>query len=542
MQQADTGWDKTRLELATQAGDIGVWSWDAATGEVVWSERLERIYGLEPGSFGGRMEDYLALLHPEDREAARSGAEETLRNGGRHLTVHRVVWPDGQIRWVEGRAAVLTSESGEPSGMVGVTIDVTARELAAERARRERRLLLNLQRAANVLLGGGRLRRTMRLVVDEIRELLGADMAVAVYPAPKLGEEVMHSAVSAARRSRARFNAEGAAELIGQHLVADIVVRIDDLQSAPEGSADWLAGVLPGGIANMRSGMVVALRALNGSTVGALIVAARSPNAFSIEDERLLHGIGLQTSAALASASRYEAQREAVGLMQRQLLPPRSFSVEGLDICVRYHPGQNSVAIGGDWYDVVPEADDRVILVVGDVCGHGVAAAAQMAQLRFAFRALLRAGVAIEECIQALNRIAIEELHTTCTLVVVNLQLRSGAYEYWSMGHPPGLVARGTDSRWLDGQEGRAPMLGFVDDYEPARDQGVLDRGEVLLLFTDGLIERRRESLDVGMERLATSLPESGRGIDDWCDEVYDALVDQENAFDDTVLLAVRRV
>jgi len=119
-----------RLRLALEAGRMGTWDWDPATNRVRWSERLEAIYGMAPGSFDGSFDSYIAAIHPEDREAARHAVRRSSEHGGEHLIRHRVRWPDGSVHWVEGRGIVVRDDDGNVVRMVGVTADVTERERA----------------------------------------------------------------------------------------------------------------------------------------------------------------------------------------------------------------------------------------------------------------------------------------------------------------------------------------------------------------------------------------------------------------------------
>jgi PAS domain S-box-containing protein len=120
-----------RLSIALEAGHMGTWDWDPHTGITVWSSGQEAIYGLPPGGYDGRSETYLGLIHPEDRDRVARVIEESAKIGGEHHVRHRIVRPDGAIRWVDGRGKAFLDDQGELVRMVGVTIDVTEREQAA---------------------------------------------------------------------------------------------------------------------------------------------------------------------------------------------------------------------------------------------------------------------------------------------------------------------------------------------------------------------------------------------------------------------------
>lgn len=119
---------EARLRLALEAGRMGTWEWTVATQQVVWSEGLEAIHGLRPGTFGGTFEAFLNDVHPDDLEMVQSRIRQTLERGEDHHIEYRLVRPDGEIRWVEGRGKLSHDEHGQPQRMVGVCIDITERK------------------------------------------------------------------------------------------------------------------------------------------------------------------------------------------------------------------------------------------------------------------------------------------------------------------------------------------------------------------------------------------------------------------------------
>lgn len=162
------------MRLALEASGLGTWSWDAATGLVEWDEALERIYGLAPGSFPGTYEAYLAMLHPLDRERVRATARESLDNRGEHHVEHRVVWPDGSEHWVEGWGRVTLDEQGAPTGLFGLTADITSR-------RRSEIRLARLQSVTEALANARTTEEVGRVAVHELlnaTDALGSTLAV----------------------------------------------------------------------------------------------------------------------------------------------------------------------------------------------------------------------------------------------------------------------------------------------------------------------------------------------------------------------------
>jgi PAS domain S-box-containing protein/excisionase family DNA binding protein len=139
---------EARLRLALDAGQMGTWDWTIDTNTVVWSENLEAIHGLAPGSFGGTFEDFARGVHPADRDRVLAAVTHALQTGSDYRVEYRTLWPDGSLHWLEACGRVLHDETGRPIRMSGVCADVTERKRAEERlAARER------QQAAVAQLG-----------------------------------------------------------------------------------------------------------------------------------------------------------------------------------------------------------------------------------------------------------------------------------------------------------------------------------------------------------------------------------------------------
>ena len=132
------------LRLALEAGRMGTWEWEIATGRVTWSPGLEAIHGLAPGTFGGTFDAFLGDVHPDDRARVQERVRQTLADRADHLIEYRLLLRGGSVRWVEGRGKLYCDESGQPQRMVGVCMDITARK----RAEQERDELLARERQA----------------------------------------------------------------------------------------------------------------------------------------------------------------------------------------------------------------------------------------------------------------------------------------------------------------------------------------------------------------------------------------------------------
>lgn len=260
---------------------------------------------------------------------------------------------------------------------------------------------------------------------------------------------------------------------------------------------------------------------------------------------RFLHPTGIditeRTRAEEALRAREAEEREiAVGL-QRALLPGRLTMPVGVSCTARYEAGSEALEVGGDWYDAFELADGRVAITVGDVVGHGLAAAAAMGQLRTAIAALAEDAASPGELLTRLDgflgRTGATEFATVCYGL---LDPNTGVFEYASAGHPPILLVDPSGStRWLD--DANSPPLSGQQGPPRLQSSTVLPVGSLLILYSDGLIERRGTPLADGLDRLARA---AGRLVDattaEACDLLVAALGVDNSRTDDVALLAVR--
>ncbi|HEX2155343.1 MAG TPA: GAF domain-containing protein [Acidimicrobiia bacterium] len=135
------------IPALAEAG-AGTWHWDRTTGEVVWDEGLERLFGLRSGAFEGTFEAWSELIHPNDREHVLQAVEAAVENRAPLKFDHRCVWPDGSVHWIESRGGILVDDKGEVVGAAGVALDVDSRRLTQE----ERNRLFESERAARTSL------------------------------------------------------------------------------------------------------------------------------------------------------------------------------------------------------------------------------------------------------------------------------------------------------------------------------------------------------------------------------------------------------
>ncbi|NEK56753.1 SpoIIE family protein phosphatase [Geodermatophilus sabuli] len=255
-----------------------------------------------------------------------------------------------------------------------------------------------------------------------------------------------------------------------------------------------------------------------------------------------------RTGLALDNARLYEQQRRLAEELQRSMLtaPPEP---DHAHIVVRYLPAAEAARVGGDWYDAFVQPDGATTLVIGDVVGHDTAAAASMGQLRSMLRGIAVTGDAgpaqlLSQLDAAMTQL---QLHTYATAALARFEQTTSELErgttrmrWASAGHPPPLVIH-PDGTIAEPATWRGDLMLGVDHTAQRSDSViVLDRDTTVLLYTDGLIERRDSDLDGGMDRLRTAAAElADRPLDELCDQLISRLV-QTRPEDDVALVAIR--
>ncbi|MFF3896173.1 SpoIIE family protein phosphatase [Streptomyces sp. NPDC001812] len=291
------------------------------------------------------------------------------------------------------------------------------------------------------------------------------------------------------------------------------------------------------GRAGVHSYLAVPLIA-RGEVLGALdLKRTGNPRPFDEDDLLLARELAARAAVQIDNARWYQSARDAALTLQRSLLPSHPPVTGGLEVASRYQPAGSTSEVGGDWFDVIPLGGGRTALVVGDVMGSGIQAAATMGRLRTATDTLASLGLDPAVLLEHLDRIVggLEDAIATCVYAVHDPRERQCLIA--NAGHlPPVRVRAGGTPELLDLPTGVPLGVGGVTFSTTVVG---IEPGDRLVLYTDGLVETRRDPLDQRLDRLLTLLEGPDRPLEDMCDLLLRTLHEPDN-FDDVALLIAR--
>ncbi|MFJ9833501.1 SpoIIE family protein phosphatase [Streptomyces sp. NPDC101169] len=299
----------------------------------------------------------------------------------------------------------------------------------------------------------------------------------------------------------------------------------------------------------VHSTLVVPLRARDCILGVAEFGRCRNPRLFDDEDLLLAQEIAARAAVAIDNARRYTHARSTALTLQRSLLPQHTAEQSAVEIAYRYLPAEAQAGVGGDWYDVIPLSGARVALVVGDVVGHGIHAAATMGRLRTAVRTLADIDLPPDELLTHLDDVVLRlsaeaspdgepagDIGATCLYAVYDPVSRQCTVA--RAGHVlPVVVSRDGTTDLLDVPPGPPLGLGGLP-FEAA--EFVLPEGSLLALYTDGLIEARDHDVETGVALLRHILGQPAASLQAACDTVLQALLPPDRPSDDVALLLAR--
>ena len=476
------GFDTARASIKRQALAASV------RGEVRTSLTL-----YLPLSAADAAEAYLAALDEADRYA-RAARLLTLETPPGHR-IFRRWYLEAVISQLRRVAAGLPVEAPQPfeHRLLDEVTRLTAAQRVGERATRLQRVTAALARARTP-------QDVADVVVSEGVDALGASGGSLLVPA----DDGEHLAVPGAYGYGEELVDQLRAERLDAALPAATALRDGEafwLESRQERDRLFpeLRGFEPATVAMCAVPLEVA-----GRRIGALRFSFSTPRLFDRDERSFVLALAAQTAQTLERSELYLAERRAALQLQRALLPEALAVVPGWDIAAHYSPAGDQ-EVGGDWFDVIPLGDGSVIAVVGDVMGRGITAAAAMAQTRSSVRAYAAVDPDPAVVLHKLDHyFEVFEQAQLVTLLYLIADTTSGTVQVANAGHlPPLLFSPDGSARRLD-LPPALPLGVRTDEREPS--SLLLAPGEALVAVTDGLVERRGEDIDVGIDRLLSGV------------------------------------
>jgi anti-sigma regulatory factor (Ser/Thr protein kinase)/FixJ family two-component response regulator len=430
-------------------------------------------------------------------------------------------------------------------------VDLIARSIryAMERARSERHraalaserearaeaeamagTIARLERLTESALANLTLDELLNELLGHVCELIGTDTAAILL----LDEERQVLEVRAERglqgEVESRFTVPVGSGFAGRIVSERRSIVIDNV---PE--ADVMSPVLR---ASVKSLLGVPLLTED-RIIGVMHVGTTEPRRFSAEDTVVLQLASDRAARAIDRAKRFQQEHETAVTLQRSLLPDRLPDIPGLALAARYLPGAAGAEVGGDWYDVIPLADGRVGLAMGDVVGRGIPAASLMGQLRNGLRAYAIEGHSPSALLERLDRL-VQSLNPgrMATLLYMILEADGRSAVFANAGHlPPLVVEEGREPRLIEGARG--VPLGVLP-YASFEESGArLEPGSTLVVYTDGLVEERGISIEIRLSDLQRAASTPFEGPNELCEHLLREMLPDGPGVDDVAVLAL---
>ena len=522
--------NEDQLYLALRSAHMGTWDWHLLDHSMRWDERMHALFGLAPSTFGGRYEQFLEMIHAENRQQVAREFAQALETRAEYDGEFRVVWPtDGSVHTLRAKSKVFCDELGKPVRVTGVSWDVSERSQMENALARERFLLKTLMDSLPDHIYFKDRESRFTAVNRAMAALFGLE-----DPTDVLGKT--DADLFAPEHAQAALRDEQEILRTGQPLV-----NMEEKETWPDGHETWVSTTkLP-------------LRDPNGHIIGTFGLS-RDITEKKRAEEKL---------AALAKELReknetLEQDLEMARELQQAMLPhrypcfPRHASQE--ESLRFYHFYQPSMSVSGDFFEVLKLSDTTVGIFICDVMGHGVRSAlvastvsALVGQLRDYFGNP-------SELLSRLNRAFRSTLEYSegplfASAFYLLADLEKGELRYANAGHPNPLRVHCASDRSetysLNGSK-HGPALGLFDDAVYGNSHCELSAQDTLLLFTDGLFEVEGPGGDIYDYRRLLEAVNTRRGLPAFqlCQEVIEEVerFSEGKHFNDDVCLVAMEV
>ncbi|MEU5712080.1 SpoIIE family protein phosphatase [Streptomyces flaveolus] len=555
LQRVET--DLALCERLINQSPIGLALLDPDLRYLLVNPALERIDGIPAEDhLGRRLRETLPF---PDVDTVESALRQVLTTGTPLLDQYHVGRPRSDPEHEHAWSLSfyrLEDPGGRVLGAATSVVDVTERHRAAAEADRARRRLALIAHASTRVGTSLEVEQTAaelaEIASSELADVVAVDVLDAALACrrvrePAGGPELFRAlALKAAHPTVALRAADAPGDLAsydGDRLVTLCVhtgrpvlvrhVRERDLRRIAR-DAEAAALLARSGV---HSYLAVPLIA-HGEVLGALdLKRTRNPAPFDEDDVVLAGELASRAAIAIDNARWFQSVRNTALTLQRSLLPDHPPHHTGLELASRYQPAQATSEVGGDWYDVIPLTGDKTALVVGDVMGNGIDAAATMGRLRTATCAYADLDLDPGEVLQHLDKITCDLEHYIVTCLYAVFDPHTRQCRMANAGHmPPALARAGEPPALLDLPSGAPLGVGGIRFETAAAELGP---GDLLVLYTDGLVETRQHSIDDRLNTLLGFLDAPERPLEETCDLLLHGLRHPDD-HDDVALLVAR--
>jgi PAS domain S-box-containing protein len=419
---------------------------------------------------------------------------------------------NGRLTWVVANINKVTAKTTNEDAYVGTIRDITAERAFAARESAVLRLATAVAVAKSVA-------EVLSITLDECRVAIDVQRVVAaVWPTTGSDPTIQVAGESATSTWR---ELDPVLRQVFQQARHQLPLTVQPVEWADA----------PG----MSRGIVAVL---TGRGDVALWLELRAPRRVSAEERLLVTVLVGHLGLAIQHVRQFESARETSLTLQHAMLAPTELPP---GFAVRYEPAVPPLEIGGDWYDVLPVGKHRIGIIVGDCVGRGLSAAAVMGQLRSSARALLLTGAEPAMLLEQLDSVAALIPDAFCTTVFLAvLDTESGVFSYSCAGHLPAMLATPQSVPILLSEALSVPLAVQRKSSRP-QTSVVLAPGSTLMLYTDGLVERRDVSIDDGIARVTEIL---AGGMNDTVDALAEAVLSEmapRGGYDDDIAIVVYR-
>ncbi|MBT2526341.1 SpoIIE family protein phosphatase [Streptomyces sp. ISL-99] len=519
---------------------------------------LEAMNGLpESAHVGRRLAELLPEVNADEMEEAMRQVLDTgepvldRRRVGRTPAdpEHDRVWSCSYVR--------VEDPGGRPIGVIASLLDITEQQRAQIEAEAGRRRLALLSEASVRMGASLELERTAQELADVAVPDLADAVTVDILDTLARGDEPgmgLGGGVALRRLGKAPLTGSTITDILAplgrtltfpaaapytQALAARqpfLIARLDERAIAPAARHSTAPAQLL--TAGVHSFMMVPLVARDLVLGVATFYRTRPVGPFGSDDVTLASELAARAAVSIDNARLYHREHETAVVLQRSMLPQHITPPPGIEVAHRYLPASDVNEVGGDWYDVLHLPDDKAALLIGDVMGHGIAAAAVMGRLSATVRALARLDMPPTELLHQLEATLADLAEPMlATFLYAVCDPVTGRCTITRAGHPPPAAAAPDGTvRLLKTPPGVPLGVGGIDFTTT---DVTLPPGSVLVLYTDGLIESRGRDIDERLTDLTRLLTEPQRPLDHLCDSLITRLV-PASADDDIALLTAR--